>query len=317
MTQKERDALRKANHRLRILKHAEEITHNVAKTCRYYGLSRNKFYKWKRRYEENGIDGLKDKSRAPKYMPHATKQEIVDQILYLRKNYHFGPFKMMMYLKRYHGVDISKTTIYRILKKHNLNKLPTHQKGIKREKRYRRYEKPIPGYQLQIDVKFLGKLKFKQEEREKKYYQFTAIDDCSRIRILKIYDKINQKTAVEFTDYVLSQLPFQIKCIQTDNGTEFSNQYHWHLEDLGIRHIYIKPRTPRLNGKVERSHRIDEEEFYQLLKGKKIDSIDEFNFKVKKWQDYYNHERPHGGLKGKTPFEKFQSKLDSYLCATS
>lgn len=316
MTQKERDKLSKAYHRLRILRHAEEITHNVARTCRYYGIARNKYYFWKKRYEENGIEGLKDKSRAPKYMPQATKQEIVDQILYLRKNYYFGPFKMRMYLRRYHGVEITKTTIYRILKKHKLNRLPAYQRGIKHAKRFQNYEKPIPGYNLQLDVKFLGKLKLGQEIREKKYYQYTAVDDCSRIRILRIYDRINQKTSIQFTDYALARLPFKINCVQTDNGAEFSNQYHWHLCDLGIRHIYIKPRTPRLNGKVERSHRIDQEEFYQLLNGKVIDSLEHFNFKIKKWQDYYNYERPHGSLDGKTPFEKFQSKLNAYLCAT-
>lgn len=310
MTQRQKDILSKAQHRLRILKHAEEITHNVAKTCRYYGIARNKYYFWKKRYEENGIDGLKDKSKAPKYMPHATKQEIVDQILYLRKNYYFGPFKMRMYLRRYHGVEITKTTIYRVLKKHHLNKLPSYQKGIKREKRFLRYEKPIPGYQLQVDVKFLGKITLNNEIKEKKYYQYTAIDDCSRIRVLKIYDKINQKTSIQFTDYALSQMPFKINGIQTDNGSEFSNQYHWHLYDLGIRHVYIKPRTPRLNGKIERSHRIDEEEFYRLLKGKIVDSLEDFNFKIKEWQDYYNFERPHGALDGKTPFERLQAKLN-------
>lgn len=243
-------------------------------------------------------------------MPHATKQEIVDQILYLRKSYYFGPFKMQMYLKRYHGVEISKTTIYRILKKHGLNRLPQRQKGVKLSKRFKRYEKPIPGYYLQIDVKFLGKFKLKNEPKEKKYYQYTAIDDCSRIRVLKIYDTINQKTSIQFTDYALSQMPFKINCVQTDNGVEFASQYHWHLQDLGIRHVYIKPRTPRLNGKVERSHRIDEEEFYQLLKGKVINSLDDFNFKIKQWQDYYNFHRPHGSLGGKTPFEKLLSKLN-------
>lgn len=316
MSQKQRDKLSKAYHRLRILRHAEEITHNVAQTCRYYGIARNKYYFWKKRYEEKGIEGLKDQSKAPKYMPHATKQEVVDQILYLRKNYYFGPFKMRMYLRRYHGVEITKTTIYRILKKHNLNKLPSHQRGIKHANRFKNYEKPIPGYQLQIDVKFLGQLKLNNTVKERKYYQYTAIDDCSRIRVLRIYDKIDQKTSIQFTDYVLSHLPFKINCVQTDNGVEFSNQYHWHLHDLGLRHIYIRPRTPRLNGKVERSHRIDEEEFYQLLKGKVIDSLEDFNFRIKKWQDYYNYERPHGSLDGKTPFEKFKSKLNDYLRVT-
>ena len=311
MTSKEQFAWQKAKHRLRILKHAQEITNNVAKTCRYYGIPRANYYFWKKRYDKYGIAGLKDRLRTPKSMPHATKQDVVDKIIYLRTNYHFGPLKIIMYLKRYHGIEISKMAAYRALKRHGLNRLPANQKYVKKDKRYKRYEKQMPGYSLQVDVKFLGRIKTKEDQREKKYYQYTAIDDCSRIRILKIYDRIDQRTSIQFTDYALSQMPFKINCVQTDNGSEFSNKYHWHLEDLGVRHIYIRPRTPRLNGKVERSHRIDEDEFYHMLKGKVINSLDDLNFKIKTWQDFYNFNRPHGGLDGKTPFEKFQSKLNT------
>jgi transposase InsO family protein len=71
-------------------------------------------------------------------------------------------------------------------------------------------------------------------------------------------------SAALFADYLLDKFPFRVEAIQTDNGSEFQTAFHWHLMDRGIRHIYIKPATPRLNGKVERSHRIDGEEFYQL-----------------------------------------------------
>jgi transposase InsO family protein len=97
---------------------------------------------------------------------------------------------------------------------------------------------------------------------------------------------------------VLSQLPFAIETIQTDNGPEFASMFHWHVLDKGIQHVYIKPRTPRLNGKVERSHRIDAEEFYRLLDGVVIDDVNIFNARLKDWQDYYNYHRPHGGLDG-------------------
>jgi hypothetical protein len=70
-------------------------------------------------------------------------------------------------------------------------------------------------------------------------------------RILRTYDRLNQKTAIQFVDYVLEKLPFEVKPIQTDNGSEFQSSYHWHVLDRGIRHVYIKPATPRLNGKVE------------------------------------------------------------------
>jgi transposase InsO family protein len=140
------------------------------------------------------------------------------------------------------------------------------------------------------------------------YWQFTAIDDCTRLRVLKIYERNNQKNACDFVDYVLSRLPFRVQAIQTDNGPEFSAQFHWHMQDLNIAHIYIKKRTPRLNGKVERSHRIDEEEFYQLLEGVIVEDAGGFNTKVQEWENFYNYERPHGALAGQSPYERFREK---------
>ncbi len=89
---------------------------------------------------------------------------------------------------------------------------------------------------------------------KRRYYQFTAIDDCTRLRVLRLYERCNQKTAIQFVDYVAERL-FPIEVIQTDNGSEFGPTFHWHVLDKGISHVYIKPATPRLNGKVERSHR--------------------------------------------------------------
>ncbi|MGH7807399.1 MAG: integrase core domain-containing protein [Thermodesulfobacteriota bacterium] len=79
--------------------------------------------------------------------------------------------------------------------------------------------------------------------------------------------------------------------------------------DKGIGHRYIKPNTPRLNGKVERSHRIDEEEFYKMIEGVVIDNSGLFNEKLQQWENFYNFQRPHGSLAGRTPFEKLQEKL--------
>jgi transposase InsO family protein len=99
---------------------------------------------------------------------------------------------------------------------------------------------------------------------------------------------------------VLSRLPFRVQAIQTDNGPEFSAQFHWYVQDLGIAHIDIKPRTPRLtrlNGKVERSHRIDEEEFYRLLEGVVIEDGGGFNAKLQEWETYDNYHRPHSAFR--------------------
>ena len=89
----------------------------------------------------------------------------------------------------------------------------------------------------------------------------------ARLRVLRIYPRCDQKTAIQFVDYVLQRMPFQVQTIQTDNGADFQSAFHFHVLDKGVGHAYIKPRTPRLNGEVERSHRIDAEEFYRLPGG--------------------------------------------------
>ena len=125
--------------------------------------------------------------------------------------------------------------------------------------------------------------------------------------MLRIYPTLNQKTAIQFVDYVLEKLPFVVQVIQTDNGSEFDSSFHYHVLDKGVGHRYIKPRTPRLNGKVERSHRIDAEEFYRLFDGAAIDDAKVFNSKLQEWEDYYNYDRPHGGL-GARPYERLKQK---------
>jgi transposase InsO family protein len=160
------------------------------------------------------------------------------------------------------------------------------------------------GHRLQVDLKFIAPI----GGRRKKHYQFTAIDDCTRLRVLRIYDRLNQKIAIQFLDYVLDRLPFRVECIQTDNGSEFQAAFHWHLLDRGIQHVYIRPATPRLNGKVERSHRIDDEEFYRMLDGVVVDNTQLFNVKLQEWEHFYNFDRPHAGLGGQTPYERLREK---------
>jgi transposase InsO family protein len=128
--------------------------------------------------------------------------------------------------------------------------------------------------------------------------------------VLKIYERNNQKNAIDFVNHVLSRLPFYVDVIQTDNGAEFDDHFHYHVQDLGIKHVYIKPRTPRLNGKVERSHRIDEEEFYALLEGVVIDGAATLNGKLREWEQFYNYQRPHSALGGQTPYERLRQKVD-------
>jgi transposase InsO family protein len=303
----EREASKNAARRLAIIRHAEEVTGNVAQTCRYYGISRQTFYAWLRRYEEKGLEGLRDRSSRPHVSPNATSAEVVGKIIYLRQSYHFGPEKISMYLRRYHELSISPSGVWRILKRLDLNRLPSSQRHKSHQKRWQRYEKPQPGHRVQVDVKFITPI----GAQGKRFYQFTAIDDCTRIRVLRAYPRLNQKTALQFLDYFLARLPFRVEVIQTDNGAEFGSQFHYHVLDRGIRHVYIKPATPRLNGKVERSHRIDQEEFYRMLDGVMIDDTKLFNDRLQEWENFYNYHRPHGALGGQTPYERLKQKTTS------
>lgn len=104
-----------------------------------------------------------------------------------------------------------------------------------------------------------------EKGRKVRRFQYTAIDDAIRIRALKIYQRHTQQNAIDFIKYVVEKFPFRIQTVRTDRGHEFQALFHWYVEDEGLRHVYIKPRSPQLNGKVERSHRSDQEEFYQLL----------------------------------------------------
>ncbi|MFF3380510.1 hypothetical protein ACFYXF_47135 [Streptomyces sp. NPDC002680] len=197
-----------------------------------------------------------------------------------------------MYLKRYHDVTISKSGVWRILNRLDMGRLPASQRYKRHDRRWKRYEKQLPGHRVQIDVKFIEPLTSMPQGRRggrNKYFQFTAIDDRTRLRVLRIYPTLNQATAIQFVDYVIQRLPFQVKVIQTDNGAEFQTAFHWHVLDKGIARTYIKPRTPRLNGKVERSHRIGTEEFYRLVSSGRPPT-ESASQRVSTWVRHLHHE---------------------------
>ena len=137
-------------------------------------------------------------------------------------------------------------------------------------------------------------------------FQFPAIDDATRVRALKIYEKHTQASAVDFIDHIIEKFPFRIRDIRTDDGHEFHAKFHWHVDDLGIRHAHIKRGTPQLNGEVERSHRSDQQEFYQLLSYK--GDVD-LEAKLDEWERFYSFARPHGSHNGQTPYEALRDKL--------
>ncbi|MBC8485551.1 MAG: IS481 family transposase [Bacteroidetes bacterium] len=284
-----------------ILEYAQGIG-NARKACREFNVPRSSFYRWKKSFDREGIEGLKRKKPIAYNHPRKLSQEVVIKILDLRKTYQLGSIRIKWYLERYHGISVSESSVIRTLVRNGVNRLP--KTASRRTVHTKRYAKKVPGHQVQVDVKFAS-LK-DPEGHTVRRFQYTAIDDATRIRALKMYQRHNQQSAINFIDYVIEMFPFRIHTIRTDRGHEFQAKFHWHVEDKGMKHIYIKPRTPQLNGKVERSHRTDQEEFYQLLTY--TDDVD-LNRKLESWEQFYNFNRPHGAFDGKTPYEALRCIL--------
>ena len=292
-------AKRNITRKLKILNYAKSCK-NVSKTCRHFSISRATYYSWLKSYKNHGEEGLIDQRPCPENKALRFPKEIEEKIIYLRTHYHFDPLKISWYLKRFHNLKVSRTGCYYVLKRQGLNRLP--ENGRKRSiPQFKRYEKKVPGHHVQVDVKFLF---FNDKSgRRIKRYQYTAIDDATRIRALNIYEKHNQNCAIDFIDDVVEKFPFRIKTIRTDNGHEFQAKFNWHDQELGMEHVYIKPATLRLNGKVERSHQTDKQEFHQLLDYK--DDVD-LHAKLAERENFYNFFRPHAA---QSPNEVLKTKM--------
>jgi len=222
MTKEDRDIQRK----LKVLRHAEKIG-DVGKTCRYFGIGRSSFYRWRAAYEQRGEAGLINAKPIPKNPANQTPPEIVEKVLYLRSKYHLGSIRIVWYLARYHGITISDAGVTRILRRNGVGRLP---RGTRMRKVHtKRYNKQVPGHHIQMDVKFLTFIGKRGEKIRR--FQYTAIDDATRVRARKIYDKHTQANAIDFVDHIIEKFPFRIKEIRTDNGHEFQAKFHWHVED--------------------------------------------------------------------------------------
>jgi transposase InsO family protein len=240
----------------------------VRKTLKGFNIPRSTYYKWKKAFDLGGETALLRKHPVAYNHPNMIKPEVVDLVVKLRKEQELGSWRIKWYLERYHDISISESSVTRILRRMGLPRL--EKKASRRSLHSKRYNKSTPGHHVQIDVK-VAILKDPKGQSIKRF-QYTAIDDATRIRALQIYTHQTQANAIAFVDYVIRKFPFRIKSIRTDRGHEFQAKFHWHVEDLGMEHHYVKARTPQLNGKVERSHLTDQKEFYQLLNYK--DDVD-------------------------------------------
>jgi transposase InsO family protein len=274
-----------------MIQHYEQVSRHVCQTRRFFGISRSQFYVWLRRHRETRVEGLQDRPRGPHISPYRIPPEIEALILHLRKERQYGAVRRSYYLRRYHQVFVSAPTILRVFRENQAPRVSL--KRYHPRPRVRR-ETLVPGQSVQVDVKFL-------KGRSGRFYQFTAIDEATRYRVLKLFGHNTIKSAVDFDEELRRRLPFAIQRITTDHGSEFGTDFTWHLHDLGIDHRYIPRGYPESNGKVERNHRTDQEEFYRRVRFR---TLEELQTKLRTWEHEYNHLRPHLALKGQTPVER-------------
>lgn len=245
----------------------------VTAAARRYNVSRQFVYRWKKRYDGT-LESLKDRSHRPHSHPNQHTPEEIKLIKDMRKrNIHTGLVVFWVKLRQ-KGYTRSITSLWRVLKRLNLAPVkPPNPKYIPKP-----YEKMIyPGQRVQIDVKFVPEACIVGDAKTegKKFYQYTAIDEYSRFRYLEAFEEHSSYTSAVFLEHMLKAFKFPVECVQTDNGMEFTKRlgssenptptlFEARLKQRGIRHKLIKPYTPRHNGKVERSHRKDNEYFYAL-----------------------------------------------------
>ena len=257
--------------------------------CRRCGISRPTLRKWYRRYKEHGPKGLCDLSRKPKNSPNLkVTTDIEKLILDIRKKRKLGARRIQNELKRLHSISLSLASIHKILARNHVK--PLHR--IRRKNDYKSYNRPIPGDRVQMDTKKLAP----------GLYQYTAIDDCTRWRVIGIYNKRTAANTLLFFDRVIEEFPFPIQRIQTDRGREFfAVKVQKKLMEYCIKFRPIKPRSPHLNGKVERSQKTDMQEFYSTV------SLDDPKLmeQLDHWQFHYNWYRPHGSLNAKAPIDRW------------
>ena len=247
--------------------------YGVTKAAIHYKTNRQYIYRWRKRYDGT-LQSLADKSYRPHHHPNAHTPDERKLISDMRKHNMNAGLVVFWIKLRQRGYSRSVTGLYRVLRKQGQMAVkPQNPKYIPKP-----YEKMLyPGQRIQIDVKFIPLVCLAGDAKGKKFYQYTAIDEYSRFRYLEAFEEHSSYSSAIFLAHVLKAFPFPVKCVQTDNGQEFTKRlgasrqptptiFEKKLEEYGIQHKLIKPYTPRHNGKTECSHRKDNEYFYATHK---------------------------------------------------
>jgi transposase InsO family protein len=241
------------------------------------------FARWWAAYRRQRARGLQDRSRRPRRSPAALAPVFLDRIRLVHRRLGLGVRRLHAYLRQAGLISCSLSTVYRVLRRAGaLVRRPRKPKPI-----WQRYAKAWPGERAQMDLKYLPQGRF----------QVTLIDDCSRSLAATVVTKRTTQAVCQALPQLLQALPFPLRCLQTDNGSEFGKAFTQLLRQQGIRHTRIRPRSPHLNGKVERVQRTVQEEYWD---GVNPGSLDAWERGLQAYVRFYNRQRLHSAL-GYTP----------------
>ena len=300
----------KMKYKQSVIKFSEK--YGVYKAARHFNEWAKTIYRWKARYDGT-LESLRDESKKPKSHPNQHTEEEIKLIKdFKANNKETGLVVLWVKLVRA-GYSRTVQGLYRVMQRLGIyKKAPSKRKG---EQPKEWVSGKYPGEKVQVDVKYVPSECMSPELKDlgEKYYQYTAIDEFTRIRYTWFTNEHSTYSSSEFVKLLVKYYPFKIQTIQTDNGMEFTNRlnaqatnkqtkFEKTLEEMNIRHKVIKPKTPRHNGKVERSHRKDQERFYYKRKFK---SFEEFERKLGYWEKEYNN-FPMKPLGWKSPNEQLK-----------
>ena len=268
------------------------LKHGVTKAAIRYKTTRQNIYRWRAKYD-GSLLSLADRSHRPHSHPNQHTEAEIKLVKDMRRRNPNSGLVVFWVKLRQRGYSRSISGLYRLLRRIDGKpiKLPNPKKESKP------YEQmQYPGQRVQIDVKYVPQVCIVGQEPGTKWYQYTFIDEYSRFRYLEAFEEHSTYSSTQFLLHVVERFPYAIECVQTDNGFEFTNRlansktkpptlFENTLKQLGIRHKLIRPFTPRHNGKVERSHRKDNEEFYACHK---FYSFADFEKQLALRQRYYN-----------------------------
>ena len=309
---------KQARQRLAVIDWYQSHGRNARLTCRHFGICPDTFYRWKCRFNTHNLRSLEDRPSRPRRRRQPTwSVELAEAVLRLRQEYpRWGKDKLVLLLHQ-EGWQVSTSMVGRILcrlKERGVLVEPPRTAVSARKRPYLRpyavrkpkeYVVKQPGDMVQVDtldLRLLPGVVLKH---------FSARDVVSRWDVLEVHTQATAAAAARFLDTLQERMPFPVKAIQVDGGSEFQATFETECQRRGIPLFVLPPRSPKLNGHVERAHRTHTEEFYQVID--LPDTIPELNRLLQHWERVYNTIRPHQALAYLTPAAFLQQLDTSHL----